>query len=65
MFSTYKEVDGENLYMKNSLTTKVLSVGNVILKMISEKLLTLNDKLHVADIKKNLMSNLLLRRKWF
>jgi hypothetical protein len=58
-------MDGENLYMKNSLTTKVLSVGNVILKMISEKLLTLNDKLHVADIKKNLMSNLLLRRKWF
>ena len=58
-------MDGENLYMKNSLTTKVLSVGKVILKMISEKLLTLNDKLHVADIKKNLMSNLLLRRKWF
>jgi hypothetical protein len=58
-------MNGENLYMKNSLTTKVLSVGNVILKMISEKLLTLNDKLHVADIKKNLMSNLLLRRKWF
>jgi hypothetical protein len=58
-------MDGENLYMKNSLTTKVLSVGKVILKMISEKLLTLNDILHVADIKKNLMSNLLLRRKWF
>jgi hypothetical protein len=58
-------MDGENLYMKNLLTTKVLSVGKVILKMISEKLLTLNDILHVADIKKNLMSNLLLRRKWF
>jgi hypothetical protein len=58
-------MNGENLYMKNSLTTKVLSVGKVILKMISEKLLTLNDILHVADIKKNLMSNLLLRRKWF
>ena len=58
-------MERENLYMKNSLTTKVLSVGKVILKMISEKLLTLNDKLHVADIKKNLMSNLLLRRKWF
>jgi hypothetical protein len=58
-------MDGDNLYMKNSLTTKVLSVGKVILKMISEKLLTLNDILHVADIKKNLMSNLLLRRKWF
>jgi hypothetical protein len=58
-------MDGENLYMKNSLTTKVISVGKVILKMISEKLLTLNDILHVADIKKNLMSNLLLRRKWF
>jgi hypothetical protein len=45
-------MNGENLYMKNSLTTKVLSVGKVILKMISEKLLTLNDILHVADIKK-------------
>jgi hypothetical protein len=58
-------MDGENLYMKNSLTTKVLSVGKVILKMISEKLLTLNDILYAADIRKNLMSNLLLRRKWF
>jgi len=58
-------MDRENLYMKNSLTTKVLSVGKVILKMISEKLFTLNDILYAADIRKNLMSNLLLRRKWF
>jgi hypothetical protein len=31
MFSAYKKVDGENLYMKNSTTFKVLGVGKVLL----------------------------------
>jgi hypothetical protein len=41
--------DKENIYMRNSLTSKALSVGKVILKMTSRKLLGLNNVLHVAD----------------
>jgi hypothetical protein len=49
MFFTYKKVDDEHLYMRNSSTSNILSVGKVILKMISRKLLGLNNVLHVAD----------------
>jgi hypothetical protein len=65
MFYTYKEVDGENLYMKNSSTSKVLDVGNVILKITFEKLFTLNNVLHVNDIRKNLVCGLLLSKNGF
>jgi hypothetical protein len=41
---TCKEVDGENLYMKYSSTSKILSVGKVILKMTSIKLFTFNNR---------------------
>jgi hypothetical protein len=64
MFYTYKEVDGENLYMKNSSTSKVLDVGNVILKITFEKLFTLNNVLHVNDIRKNLVC-VIVEQKWF
>ena len=50
-----KKMDGENLYMKNLSTFKVLNVRKVILKMISGKLVTLNNVLHAADIRKNLL----------
>jgi hypothetical protein len=65
MFSTYKEVDGENLYMKNSSTSKVLGVGKVILKITFEKLFTLNNVLHVNDIRKNLVCGSLLSKNGF
>jgi hypothetical protein len=42
--------------MENSSTSKALGVGNVILKMIFGKLLTFNNVLHTADIRKNLVS---------
>jgi hypothetical protein len=41
--------------MKNLSTFKVLNVRKVILKMISGKLVTLNNVLHAADIRKNLL----------
>jgi hypothetical protein len=41
MFSIYKEVDGEHLYINNSLASKILGVRKVILKMTFKKLLTL------------------------
>ncbi|KAG8498588.1 hypothetical protein CXB51_004855 [Gossypium anomalum] len=56
MFSTYKEVDGEQLYIRNASTSKLLDIGIVILKMASGKLLTLNNVLHIIDIRKNLVS---------
>jgi hypothetical protein len=37
MLSTYKEMDDQHLYIENSSTFKVLSVGKVILKMTFKK----------------------------
>jgi hypothetical protein len=54
-FSLTKKIDGENLYMRNSSTSKVLDVGKVILKMTSKKLLTFNNILHVSNIRKKLV----------
>jgi len=65
MFSTYKEVDGEQLYMKNSSISKVLGFEKIILKMTFDKLFSLNNVLHVADIRNNLMSRLLLSKNSF
>ena len=58
-------MEGENLYMKNSSTFKVLGVSKVILKMTSRKLLVLNNKLHVAEIRKNSMCNSFLSKNSF
>jgi hypothetical protein len=65
IFSTYKKVDEENLYMENSSTSKVLGDRKVILKTISRKLFTLNNVLHVANIKKNLAFNSLFSKNSF
>jgi hypothetical protein len=65
IFSTYKKVDGENLYIENSSTSNVLGDRKVILKTISRKLFTLNNELHVANIKKNLAFNSLFSKNSF
>ena len=66
MFSSYEAInDGEQLFMGNSSTSKVEGKGKVILKMTSEKELTLNDVLHVLEIRKNLVSRSLLSNKGF
>ena len=64
MFSTYKKVDKENLYIENSSTSKVLDIGKVILKMTFKKLLILINVLHV-DNKNNLVSSSLLSKTGF
>ena len=51
--------------MGNSAISKVEGKGKVILKWISEKELTLNDVLHVPDIRKNLISGSILSKKEF
>lgn len=65
MISTYKEMDGDNLNMKNSLSFKVLRVGNVILKMTSKKVITLDNVFYIADIRKNLVYSSLLSKNNF
>jgi len=62
MFSSYKEMDEENLYMRNPSTSKVLVVGKVILKMTFEKLFTLSNAHYIADIRKNLVFGSLLSK---
>jgi hypothetical protein len=65
VFHLQKKMDGENLYMRNSLTSKVLEVGKVILKMTSKKLLTFNNILHVTDIRKKLVFGSLQSKNGF
>jgi hypothetical protein len=66
MFSTYHSVEhGKQFFMGNSSTARVEGKGKVILKMTSGKELTLNDVLHVPDIRKNLVSGSLLSKNGF
>ena len=66
MFSSYQTIDnGEQLFMGNSSYSKVEGQGKVVLKMTSGKELTLNDVLHVPEIRKNLVSGSLLSKKGF
>ena len=59
MFSSYQSIDnGEQLF-------KVEGQGKIVLKMTSGKELTLNDVLHVPEIRKNLVSGSLLSKKGF
>ena len=66
MLSSYQTIDnGEQLFMGNSSSSKVEVQGKVVLKMTSGKELTLNDVLHVPEIRKNLVSGSLLSKKGF
>ena len=66
MFSSYQTIDnGEQLFRGNSSSSKVEGQGKVVLKMASGKELTLNDVLHVPEIRKNLVSGSLLSKKGF
>ena len=66
MFTSYTTVDNsEQLFMGNSSTSKVEGQGKIVLKMTSGKELTLNNVLHVPDIRKNLVSRSLLSKNGF
>ena len=66
MFSSYQTIDNEEqLFMGNFSSSKVEGQGKVVLKMTSGKELTLNDVLHVPEIRKNLVSGSLLSKKGF
>ena len=66
LFSEYQKLEqDEQLFMGNSGVSKVERKGKVILKWTSKKKLTLNDVLHVPDIRKNLISGSILSKKDF
>ncbi|XP_027183973.1 uncharacterized protein LOC113782276 [Coffea eugenioides] len=54
--------DEEVIYLEDSRTAKVLGKGKIFLKLTSGKTLTLNDVLHVPNIRANLVSVVLLRK---
>jgi len=66
LFSEYHKLEqDEQLFMGNSTVSKVEGKGKAILKWTSGKELTLNDVLHVLDIRKNLISGSILSKKGF
>ena len=64
IFSTYKEC-GEQPFMGNSSIARAASIGKVILKMTSGKVLTLNNVLYVPKIRKNLIAGSLMLKNGF
>ncbi|KAL6324252.1 hypothetical protein AAG906_006525 [Vitis piasezkii] len=65
MFSTYVLVNGRNLIMENSTTSRVVGIGKMVLKMTYRKELVVTDVLYVLDIRKNLVSGSMLSKNWF
>ena len=65
-FATYTPDEyNEDLFMGNTATARIAGTGKVMLKMTSDKVLTLNSVLHVPTIKKNLDSAALLIKNGF
>ncbi|KAL2471821.1 Retrovirus-related Pol polyprotein from transposon TNT 1-94 [Abeliophyllum distichum] len=62
VFSNYKAIDGEQLFMENFSSSKVEGQGNMTLEMTSGKELVLNNVLHVPNIQRNLVSGSLLSK---
>ena len=66
MFTTYKVMEsGEQLFMGNSSTSTIEGQEKIVLKMILGKELTLNNVLHVLEIRNNLISGSLLIKNGF
>ncbi|XP_077228272.1 uncharacterized protein LOC143861226 [Tasmannia lanceolata] len=62
-FYNFTTVDGgDQVYMGNSQTSKVMGKGKVLLKLTSGKILALQEVLYVPDIRRNLMSGVLLNK---
>ena len=66
MFTSLESIaNSERVYKGSSATSEIVEQGKVILKMTSEKELTLNNVLFMPKIKKNLVSSFLLSRHGF
>ena len=65
-FATYTPAEyDEDLFMGNTATARIAGTGKVMLKRTSDKVLTLNNVLHVPTIRKNLVSATLLVKNGF
>lgn len=63
MFTEFDNVaKGEQVYMGNSSNSKVLNKGNILLKLSSSKILSLNNVLYVPALHRNLISCGLLNK---
>ena len=65
MFTSFEPLNGEKVFMENSVSSAVEGQGKVLLKMTLGKQLTLNNVLYVPKIRKNLVSGLLLNKHGF
>ena len=66
LFTSFEAIsNGEKLFMGNSATSEIESQGKVIMKMTSEKELTMNDMFYVPEIQNNLVSGSLLNKHGF
>ena len=65
LFTTFKSLDGEKVFLGNSTSFKIEGEGKVLLKMKSGKELTLKNVLYVLEICKNLVSGSLLNNHGF
>ncbi|KAD2805289.1 hypothetical protein E3N88_38666 [Mikania micrantha] len=66
LFNTFKEVTGDQkLFMGNAAIANIKGEGNVILKWISGKELTLSNVLYVPEMHKSLVSGWLLNKHGF
>ena len=63
---SYKQVGhGQELYVGNSSTAKVIGQGKVIFQLSSGKSLTLTEVLHVPEVRKNLVFGSVLSKNGF
>ncbi|XP_019258221.1 PREDICTED: uncharacterized protein LOC109236486 [Nicotiana attenuata] len=66
LFTSYAPAGpNETVFMANSATAKIEGTGKIALKMTSGKIVTLNDVLHVPEMRKNLFSTSLLVKNGF
>nr|GMC48077.1 Retrovirus-related Pol polyprotein from transposon TNT 1-94 [Ipomoea batatas] len=66
LYKSYKNLeDGPSLYMGNDSMVKVKGIGQVELLLTSGKKLTLTDVYHAPDVRKNLISGIVLNKCGF
>ncbi|XP_019231628.1 PREDICTED: uncharacterized protein LOC109212431 [Nicotiana attenuata] len=66
LFTSYAPAGpNETVFMTNSATAKIEGTGKIALKMTSGKIVTLNDFLHIPEMRKNLVSTSLLVKNGF
>ena len=64
-FISYQNLQGRTVTMGNSTVAQVLGQGRVDLRFTSENVLTLNDVQHIPEVRKNLVSGVLLNKEGF